>query len=694
MYPIDVLIGLRRTLLVGILLSGLLVATPSSVLEAQSVTLAWNPSTNTDIANYEVYYGPASQTYTNFVTVGNVTNATISGLVEGGTYYFAAKAVTSSGLQSQFSNEASYQVPIPTNPPAIQVAPGSLAYGTLLSGAAKTNSFTVSNTGGGTLSGTATVSAPYSIVSGGTYNLGAGQNQTVSVVFAPATAGTYNQNVTLSGGGGAAVSLTASATNAPPIILPAISAINVDATDVDLSTPGLQIYSGTTVQFSAITTNVQTWQWSYTVNGGSPVIYSSGAGAVTNVSYYFDVSTEGNSYEWTLVVSNGQAWAESQTNFEVETPPNGGTVTTNLIQGPTIAATSGTLNGLLTANTSIDGVPTTYLYQPLPSIGSTSGGTAVYNVTVTNAGDYEIQALVYAPSLNANSFLVNVDDQPQNPNMIWDIMPVTSGFEQRVISWRGNGSENDDQVVPKIFYLSTGPHQIIFVGREPGTAMASFALLQVVTSDQSQSSPTETNNPNISGSSTAQSMASSAAALASNQKQALTVVVNVSGILPFAVSSALSTSVPTNYNLVAGQTVTLNATVSGGFDSSASTYKWQFNSVDLPAVDTATLTLENMNTNQSGAYTVTVSNGGATAISSPATLTVYPTAAARLAGVPSSGKQFNLTVSGVPGYQYVVEASTNMVNWIPIQTNASPFLFIDLDAGKFKQRFYRSIYVP
>jgi hypothetical protein len=64
--------------------------------------------------------------------------------------------------------------------------------------------------------------------------------------------------------------------------------------------------------------------------------------------------------------------------------------------------------------------------------------------------------------------------------MIWDIMPITSGFEQRIVSWRGNGSENNDQIVPKIFNLSAGPHQIIFVGRKAGTAMASFTLLQVV----------------------------------------------------------------------------------------------------------------------------------------------------------------------------------------------------------------------
>ena len=269
-------------------------------------------------------------------------------------------------------------------------------------------------------------------------------------------------------------------------------------TDVDLNLSGLQIYSGTTVEFSATATNAQTWQWNYTVNGSAPVIYSSGTGPVTNVSYYFDTNEIGNSYAWTLVVSNGQAEAVSTTNLTVEALPNPGTVTTNIIEGPTISATSGRLSGLLTASTTINGVPTSYFYQPLPSLGSTSSGTATYNVTITNAGDYEIQALVYAPNTSANSFLVNIDGQPQSPTMVWDIMPVTSGFEQRIVSWRGaTGSENKDAIVPCVFSLSAGQHQIIFVGREPGTALASFTLLQIVTTVQPPAPPAAPNGLRI-----------------------------------------------------------------------------------------------------------------------------------------------------------------------------------------------------
>ncbi len=104
-----------------------------------SVTLAWCPSptdpTNAAIAGYKIYYGadgnipgwtptiysstncPATivsngtnwfRTYTNAVTVGNVTNATVTNLAGGVTYYFAATAYDTNGLESDFSEEIAF----------------------------------------------------------------------------------------------------------------------------------------------------------------------------------------------------------------------------------------------------------------------------------------------------------------------------------------------------------------------------------------------------------------------------------------------------------------------------------------------------------------------------------------------------------------------------------------------------------
>ena len=85
------------------------------------VTLAWDPSPDSSVVGYKIYLGPVSAGYTNSVTFGNVTNATITGLVTGSTYYFAATAFDGSGLESVFSNETSYTVPLSTNQPSLNV---------------------------------------------------------------------------------------------------------------------------------------------------------------------------------------------------------------------------------------------------------------------------------------------------------------------------------------------------------------------------------------------------------------------------------------------------------------------------------------------------------------------------------------------------------------------------------------------
>ena len=64
--------------------------------------------------------------------------------------------------------------------------------------------------------------------------------------------------------------------------------------------------------------------------------------------------------------------------------------------------------------------------------------------------------------------------------MIWDI-PLTSGFEQRVASWRGNGTDVSNQFVPKVFNLSAGQHQLIIRGREANVLLTSFAIQSLPT---------------------------------------------------------------------------------------------------------------------------------------------------------------------------------------------------------------------
>lgn len=84
-------------------------------------TLTWNASTSSGISGYDLYYGGVSHTYTNMVSVGNATNATITGLKSGATYYFAVTAIDAAGVQSAYSNEASYTIGS-FIPPTVQIS--------------------------------------------------------------------------------------------------------------------------------------------------------------------------------------------------------------------------------------------------------------------------------------------------------------------------------------------------------------------------------------------------------------------------------------------------------------------------------------------------------------------------------------------------------------------------------------------
>jgi hypothetical protein len=77
---------------------------------ASSVGLAWNPDTGAGITGYRLYQGTASQVYTSSNNIGNTTNATVSSLTAGTTYYFAVSAFNSSGLESALSSEISYTI--------------------------------------------------------------------------------------------------------------------------------------------------------------------------------------------------------------------------------------------------------------------------------------------------------------------------------------------------------------------------------------------------------------------------------------------------------------------------------------------------------------------------------------------------------------------------------------------------------
>ncbi len=142
-----------------------------------------------------------------------------------------------------------------------------------------------------------------------------------------------------------------------------------------------------------------------------------------------------------------------------------------------------------------------------------------------------------------------------------------------------------------------------------------------------------------------------------------------------------------------GQSATF-VVVAGG--SMPLSYQWYFNTnTPIANATNAFLILDGVQATNAGVYSVIVTNSAGLASSAYALLAVSP-------GVPSqphlsgfiynNDGTFSLTVSGDSGPDYIVQVSTNLMEWTGIFTNHSPtppFVWSDAEASNFSQRFYR-----
>jgi hypothetical protein len=313
---------------------------------AQSVTVAWNVVSGA--AGYRLYQGGTSRVYTNFTDVGSATQTTVSGLAAGKTYYFAATAYNSMGIESDYSSEINYIVPA-SGPPVVTLT-------------------------------------------------------------SPTNAATYSAPAT--------IHLAAN-------VVPNGHAI----TKVQFLSNGTLANEVTAAPFVADLGNVSAGVYSYSAR----LVYDGGLTV--------DSATAG------VTVTAGRPPPVYPLNF---------------------AADSGTLTPPFVA---VSGIVSQNLLTIL-----TGSGQAIYNFTIDIPGSYVVSALVNAPSDAENSLYVNVDGEPTDPLMIWDI-PVTSGFTNLIASWRGNSTAaGPPQFSPKVFTLSAGTHQLYVRGREPNVQMQSFTI--------------------------------------------------------------------------------------------------------------------------------------------------------------------------------------------------------------------------
>jgi hypothetical protein len=145
---------------------------------------------------------------------------------------------------------------------------------------------------------------------------------------------------------------------------------------------------------------------------------------------------------------------------------------------------------------------------------------------------------------------------------------------------------------------------------------------------------------------------------------------------------------------VAGN-VTLSLVAGGSIPLS---YQWLLNSVDLPNATNAALALTNLQAPNAGFYAAVVSNLYGITNSSPASVSVL--------GVPVSfaadpaaivNGQIDIVLDNLTGQgTVVIQASTNLVQWVPIFTNPPAFGQVQFTNAMTNSliRFYKAVVTP
>lgn len=99
---------MKKSLIIAITVLSLIFAANTM---AATITLNWQPNTESDLQGYNLYYGTSSRQYGLPIPVGNVTSWSEDFFEEGETYYFTLTAVDNAGNESGYSAEIEVTAP-------------------------------------------------------------------------------------------------------------------------------------------------------------------------------------------------------------------------------------------------------------------------------------------------------------------------------------------------------------------------------------------------------------------------------------------------------------------------------------------------------------------------------------------------------------------------------------------------------
>jgi alpha-tubulin suppressor-like RCC1 family protein len=260
--------------------------------------------------------------------------------------------------------------------------------------------------------------------------------------------------------------------------------------------------------------------------------------------------------------------------------------------------------------------------------GATNPSISITNVQLANEGSYTVLARnIHGSAVSSNVFL-NVIDVPEalgpvdwrwfNPGLpVWvaESTNTHDGFAAVSTGVLTNGNQT------RLETFVTGPGMLTFWWSGWGSVFMAFQIDGVQQTRQQISSgwrqctyylPSKTHVLTW----TAMNSYAYNGSLVYTSMGFLDQVVFTPGVTP-----ARITSQPASRTLAAGTNTTLSVAAVG---TPPMTYQWRFNGVVIPGATQSSLTLNDIQADDAGAYTVVVDNGTTPVISSNAVLTVTP----------------------------------------------------------------------
>ena len=521
-----------------------------------------------------------------------------------------------------------------------------------------------------------------------TFNQNSGL-QTVSL--SGVTSGSASENQTLS--------VTAVSSNPGLIPTPSVSYTSPGTTG-SLSFTPVNNASGTaiitvTVNDGQALNNTVSRTFTVTVNA---VNQAPTLNAIGNLTLNQDAGLQGVNLSG---ISSGSA-SENQTLTVTAVSSNPA-----LIPVPTISYSSPNTVGYLTFAPASNASGTATISVTVND-GGAANNLVTQTFTITVNGADQLTALNQPPTLDAPANLtINRDSGLQTVNL----SGISSGAASENQTLTLTAVSSNPSLIPNPTINYTSPSAIGTLTFAPASGATGTAIISVNVNDGSESNNIVTRTFAVTVNAVSQPPTLNPISDLYLTKNATVQTVNLTGISPGTAGVSSSTTSTTS---TTSRTRTLSTSTTQQLVVKITAVSSNTKLLPNPTVhyssgsSTGSLTFKPVkNATGSATVTVTVNNGAKTNNITTRTfkVTVFATAAAlqsalvkaapaKLTTAVHAYGQFALDISGVSGAKYIIEASSDMVNWVPVQTNTAPFTFTDTKAGQFSQRYYRSVSVP